>query len=270
MRKSSFLSQMLKRFTEHEISRAAASLTYYLVFALFPFLVVLCALISRSDILAFLGTELSGLVPKQVLQLITSYIEHIERQSSARLILWGAALMLWSFYRAVSAVCAAMNKAWGAKRNKGILCSILHTGALTVFMALSILLFIAVLTFNEKASYLISYLFPRSAAFICVWSFLRYPILAFTLFFILCALFRYSSLKEFTLRQVMPGVIFSLVCWYFSSLLYAWYAANLADYSNIYGSLGAVIVLLLWLQLGSMALLLGAELNAFLWQKKAK
>ncbi len=270
MRKNSLLSQILKRYTEHEINRAAASLTYYLVFALFPFLVVLCACISRSDILSFLSTGLSGLVPRQVLQLVTSYIEHIERQSSAKLILWGAALMLWSFYRAVTAICSAMNKAWDAKRSKGVINTALHTGGLTVFLALSILLFIAVLTLNERTSRLITYLFPQSCAFIGLWHFLRYPLLAFTLFFILCALFRYGSSKELTLRQVLPGVLFSLLCWFFTSLLYAWYAANLADYSNIYGSLGAVIVLLLWLQLGSMALILGAELNALIWQKNTK
>ncbi|MBR6812836.1 MAG: YihY/virulence factor BrkB family protein, partial [Oscillospiraceae bacterium] len=149
MRKNSLLSQILKRYTEHEISRAAASLTYYLVFALFPFLVVLCACISRSDILSFLSTGLTGLVPKQVLQLITAYIEHIERQRSSSLILWGAALMLWSFYRAVTAICSAMNKAWGTKQSKNIIKNLLHTGGLTLFLTLSILLFIAALTFNE-------------------------------------------------------------------------------------------------------------------------
>ena len=135
---------------------------------------------------------------------------------------------------------------------------------LTVFIMLSIFLVIAVLILNKSILNLVNvYVYPMKA-FISIWRLLRYPLLAATLYMILSILFRFGPNRPLTLRQVLPGVLFSLVCWYVSSMLFAWYASEIANYTNVYGSLGAIIVLLLWLHWGGVAIILGCEMNAIL------
>ena len=66
----------------------------------------------------------------------------------------------------------------------------------------------------------------------------------------------------------MPGVLFSLISWFLLSFFFAWYAANIANYTNIYGSLSTIIVLLIWLNLGSLSIILGSEMNSLIDERR--
>ncbi len=268
MNRKSLPAAIVRRYAEHGVGRAAASLTYYLLFTVFPFLIVVCVCLSFGEVLDFLTSSLSNIIPAQALELVESYIRHVQENDSGQLLGSGLVLMLWSCYRVVSAIVSSMNRAWGVHAQKGFLRETFRLFGLTVFIMLSVFLIIALLMLNTSLLHLVTVYKLSVTIFVNSWGLLRYVLLATTLYVIMAILFRHGPNRTLTLRQVMPGVLFSLVCWLISSLLFAWYAANIANYTNIYGSLGAIIVLLLWLHLGSFSIIIGSEINALLDERK--
>ena len=269
MKKSNLLTGMVRRYTEHEVGRAAASLTYYILFALFPFLMIICATLSYSQILDMLSGKMSTIVPMQVLEVVVSYIQHVEEHGVRHLFLLGSALMLWSVFRAIATLMSAMNKAWGIDPGSGKLGKMVAKQlGLTVFVTLCMFLLIAFVALNTRMIRFFTNPTPGEMMFIRLWGYVRYFLVFAVMYIILSALFRHGPTKELTLSQVFPGVAFSLACWICFSVLFGWYASNVANYSNIYGPLGTIIVLLIWINLSSLFMLLGCELNAVIDQKR--
>ena len=82
--------------------------------------------------------------------------------------------------------------------------------------------------------------------------------------FIFAALYHFTPCRKLKWKDVMPGAIFTTIGWVVCSLLFSLYVNNFGSYSMIYGSIGAVIILMTWLFLISEVLLIGGEINATL------
>lgn len=268
MKRTGFFKSIIRRYTEHEVGRAAASLTYFILFALFPFLLIVCAMLSYSEVIEIFSGDLASVIPAQVVDIIGSYIQHVEEYGVGHLLWAGFLLMLWSIYRAIATIVSAMNKAWDIRPGPNITKSLLRQLGLTVFATLCLFLLVAFVALNTSLIRLVTDPSPAAAVFIRFWGYLRLPLMIGTLYAVLSALFRHAPERELTLSQVFPGVAFSLVCWTGLSYVFAWYASNVANYSNIYGPLGTIIVLLLWINLGSLSMLLGSEFNAIMDEKR--
>lgn len=94
--------------------------------------------------------------------------------------------------------------------------------------------------------------------------YLRFALLATIMFAVVGLLYAVAQDRKNRVRTIMPGVVLAMVAWLVVSIGFSAYVENVADYSVIYGTLGAVIVLLVWLYLTSFVLILGAEFNAAL------
>ncbi|EQB89372.1 hypothetical protein M918_20530 [Clostridium sp. BL8] len=97
---------------------------------------------------------------------------------------------------------------------------------------------------------------------------IRYPIGFLGMIVVFTALYYYIPCKRLRWLEVMPGAIFTSFLWIVLSMLFAYYVNNYGNYSAIYGSIGAIIILMLWLQITSTTILLGGELNALLAHDK--
>ena len=82
------------------------------------------------------------------------------------------------------------------------------------------------------------------------------------------ALYAFSMDKRPPIRQILPGIIAALISWMIVSIGFSFYVENFAHYSLIYGTMGAMIVLLMWLYITALVLILGAEFNAALIQRR--
>ena len=103
--------------------------------------------------------------------------------------------------------------------------------------------------------------------FIELWSTLRFVFLGCIVFLALAVLYGLAQ-ETRSVHYVWPGVLFSLTAWMVLSLLFSLYVENAANYSVIYGSIGAIIVLLLWLYLSATMMIMGAEFNSVLMEMK--
>ena len=103
---------------------------------------------------------------------------------------------------------------------------------------------------------------PIPLEVIGLWSILRFVILGGMMIFNLGTLYYFAPAIKITIKSVVPGALSALIFWMVYSIGFSFYVENMGNYSGLYGSIGAIIVLLIWLYFTSVTLILGAEFNA--------
>ncbi|MDY5943589.1 MAG: YihY/virulence factor BrkB family protein [Oscillospiraceae bacterium] len=262
--------QMAQRYFDHHVARDSAALTYYLLFALFPLLIFLSNLVGMMslDINQFLAW-LHPIMPQEALEIIEQYLIYVSRDSSRQLLWFSLIFSIYFPYRAASALMGSVRKAYGAQppthfwRYQFKL--LLYTLCLIVIIVLSIALSVV----GGRVLNFVSGYISLSDGFIELWSRLRFAVLGFFVFFAIALMYALAQ-ESRTMNRIWPGAAASLVMWLALSFLFSFYVENIARYSVIYGTLGAVIVLLLWLYLAAMMLIMGAEFNSVLMTLRKK
>ena len=98
---------------------------------------------------------------------------------------------------------------------------------------------------------------------------LRYTISTILLIFILSIFYRVAPKRPITFKQAIPGAVFGVIVWQLLSVGFGFYVSNFSNYNQTYGSLGSVVIVLLWLYFTGLIILLGSELNAS-WERFMK
>lgn len=261
---------MVRRYFDHHVGRDSAALTYYLLFALFPLMIFLSNLVGMMsfDISQFLK-GLHTIMPQEALDIIEQYLTYVSRDSSRQLLWFSLVFSIYFPYRAASALMGSVRRAYGEKAPTNFLRYQIKLLLYTLSLILIIIISIALTVVGERVLSLVSdyignYItIPLSDRTIHLWSILRFALLGGIVFFPIALMYGLAQ-ESRKMNRIWPGVIFSMAMWLALSYLFSYYVENIARYSVIYGTLGAVIVLLLWLYLASMMLIMGAEFNSVL------
>ncbi|NLK37266.1 MAG: YihY/virulence factor BrkB family protein [Epulopiscium sp.] len=257
-----FLAELLDRYFQDEIGKSAAALTYYMIFTFFPFLIFLSMLLGFMNIpLLPLEGEVANFLPQDMIMLINLFITHITESRNGGLLFVGFLLTFWFSTRAVRAMMGMINYAYRGDKPASWFLHMLSTAIFTVCMMLFIVLSLGALVIGEGALQWVSQFFPISVDMIVLWSRLRFLVLMVILFFILSALYYVAPSYKMKWEDVVWGVLAALLSWTIFSVGFAYYVDNMGRYSMIYGSIGAVIVFLMWLYFSCVAVLMGAEFN---------
>ena len=242
----------VRRYFDHRVARDSAALTYYLLFAMFPLLIFLSNLVGffAVDIEGFL-CQLGTIIPAEVLDLLIQYLRYVSRVSSRTLMTFSLIFSIWFPMRAANALLLSVRKAYGMGRPTQFLRHQAKVGRSVLNLCADYFHFSAILT----------------DGFIELWSTLRFVFLGCIVFLALAVLYGLAQ-ETRSVHYVWPGVLFSLTAWMVLSLLFSLYVENAANYSVIYGSIGAIIVLLLWLYLSATMMIMGAEFNSVLMEMK--
>lgn len=262
---------LVRRYYDHHVARDSAALTYYLLFALFPLLIFLNNLVGLLpfDIEGLLS-ELSKVIPRDVVDLLGQYLTYISRVSSRTLLWFSLVFTIYFPYRAANALFMSVRKAYDAGMPTQFLRYQLRVLLYTVLLILTLVLSILVTTVGRRAlDFVSSYIYLSDAA-IRVWTSLRFVVLGVVLLAMIALLYALALDERNIRRGILPGVIVSLSAWIGLSLLFSLYVERAARYSVIYGSIGGVIVVLLWLYLTAATLIMGAEFNSVLLNVKSQ
>lgn len=263
-------SLLLRRYFDHHVARDSAALTYYLLFALFPLLIFLSNLVGimEFDVEEFLQ-QISTIIPADVVRLIRQYLTYVSRDSSRTLLGFSLVFSIYFPYRASNSLMVSVRKAYGMGKPTRFIryqCKLL---LYTLCLILSIVLSIAASIFGNRFLSFLSRFIPWIGDFISLWTDLRFLLLGVILFFMIAFLYGLAQERK-SINRIWPGVIASLVMWIALSMLFSLYVERAARYNVIYGSIGAIIVLLLWLYLASVMLIMGAEFNSVLLELQEK
>ena len=262
--------ELLRRYFDHRVGHNSAALTYYLIFALFPLLSFLSNLVGvfALDIESFLR-EFATLIPSEVLDILLRYLDHVGENSSRTLMTFSLVFSVYFPFRAANALLFSVRKAYGIAKPENFLLYQLRVLVFTVSLLVTVPVSLVLATVGEKALELLSSFVYVSDRFIEVWNSLRFVLMAGIVFFALAVLYALAQGRR-SLRSIWPGVLLALSSWVGVSMLFSLYVENLGRYSLLYGTLGAIIVLLLWLYLTATLLIMGAEFNSVLLELKSE
>ncbi len=262
------LSVVAKRtvdeFLNDKMSTYAAALSYYILFAIFPFTVFLIALLGFLNIAAvfdWLFDQARALLPQQAMDNVSAVIGELRQQQSG-LLSFGIIGAIWSASSGIRALMDALNVAYdvGERRSawKRYPLSIIYTLGLAVMIIVAAGLMLigpqAISWLAEQAG--------KGQVFTTLWNWLRLPIATLLLICAVSVIYYAFPNAGQRFRFITPGAVLAVLVWIVASLGFGYYVSHFANYQATYGSLGAVIILLLHFYLSATALLLGAELNA--------
>ncbi len=254
------------RAKENEAPALAAQLTYYSILAFFPFLIFLVTLINYTPIASERAlNDLSKLLPTLVYELGLDAVNEATFTHHGTFLSFGMLAALWVSSNGMNAVIRGLNKAYNKKETRPYWKIKTLSLISIVALALAIILSLALLVFGEKIGNQLFYFSGEFYGFLkTAWTVLRLSVSFLFMMALFSMLYMLAPNRSMTLREVLPGSAFSTVGWILVSSLFSFYVNKFADYSRMYGSIGGVIALLVWLYWISIIIILGGELNASL------
>lgn len=264
------LQLTLKGFVNKEVGRRSAGLTYYLVFAIFPFLISIVSILGILHLpMISLEGQAAAFLPKDVITLLNKTLVHMTAYSNGAILTFGLAFALWFPFRAVKNLAEEVADIYGDEKQ-----SFKGRMARVVILYLIILIFIPVifilLIIGEGVLSFVADFLPITLEFIAFWNRIRFLPMAAALILLTCTVYDLSPAARPGWRYVLPGALLSTAAWMVYSLVFAHYVNNMGSYSVIYGSIGAIIAFLIWLNWSLTALLTGAVFNQALREWKQK
>jgi len=260
------VKNLFYRFRDDDVMALAAQLSYSLLISFFPFLIFLMTLIGFSPIKsADVLVGLNQTLPPTIYQMISNIVIEVVDTKNSNLLSLSLVVTIWTASTGFKAVIKGLNKAYDETEKRSILrleiTAFLCTLALTTVIILSIILLVlGELIGNSIAQYVMIH--PED--FLALWDVFRYFIILCVMVLIFAALYRYTPSRRLSWREVFPGSVFATIGWVIVSVGFSFYVNNFGNYSRLYGSIGAVIILLTWLFLTSIIIILGGEVNATL------
>ena len=258
-------TRVIKEVQEDNSLGWAAQLAYYLLFAVFPFVLFLTALMGYlpiPNLMERLLTALATLLPGEVVTLLQDNIRQLVTEQKGGLLSFGILAALWASSNAVVAIIDALNRAydvqegrpWWKVRGVALL--------LTIGLSLFILAAMVLMIFGPQLGNWLASLVGLGKVFELLWNILRWPVSAGMLIVAMAVVYYYAPDVEQQWKWITPGSVFAVLAMLVASLGFSMYVSYFGSYNKTYGSIGAVIVFLTWLYLTGLCLLIGGQINA--------
>jgi membrane protein len=262
---SELLRRAWKDSLADDIAGLAAQLSYYFFLALFPallFLLSLASFFSLSSLTDDVGRALGPFVSPQILELMQDQMRRIANDENGGLLTIGAAGAFWSSSAALVSIVGALNRAYDIEEGRPWWKVRLISLGLTLGVAAFVICAVALVLVGPALADKLGAAAGLGQTFVWVWTILHWPV-AFALTATAIGLIYYFAPDaDQDWEWITPGAILATVLWLVASIVLKIYIANFTHYSDAYGSIGGVIVLLLWFYVSGLAILAGAELNA--------
>jgi len=266
----SALRLVIQNFFEHNVGKNAAALAYYLLFALFPMLIFLSNLLGLLDLnISEIIQILQRFLPKDVVGIVESYLDHVSHTSSQSMLWFALVFTVWFPMRAAKGLMDDVRLAYHLGKPAHPVSYTIRQLVYTVVLLIVVGLTLLFSTLGKQVLGYLNHLIPEktlriSDYLLTIWQYLRFIPVGALMFAALGTLYAASLDKRQPWKEMLPGITTALLSWIVVSIGFSVYVENFANYSVIYGTLGAVIVLLMWLYMTAVILILGAELNAAL------
>ena len=250
---------------DDDVFGRAAQLAYYFFLALIPFLIFVIASLSVFGTAdrgrALLFRFFADALPPAAFELIDMTFSQIIHSSGPLKMSFGILASLWSASMGMSAIMDTLNAAYKLKETRSLIKQYAVATGLTVGIALLLVISVVIVVFGDT---ILNALSPGNILAI-TWKLAQWP-LALALILLAFAVTYYfaPNLRDRRWHWVTPGSIIGVILWLVVSLGLRIYLHFFGTYSVGYGSLGAVIVLLLWFYLSGIAVLSGAVVNGVL------
>jgi membrane protein len=259
------LLHLYRAIADDAITDIAAQLSYYFLFALFPFLLFLATLTAYLPLhgaVDALIERLQFVMPPEALTVVQGHMEMLLHNARPKLLTLGLGVTLWTASRGVDALRKGLNLAYDVPESRPFWWTQLLAIGMTVTGAVLILVAFAGFVLGGNVGEALAERAGIHEQFALVWSWLRWPFTAMVV--MLAAALSYYALPDVKqkFRYITPGSVTATGLWLATTWGFTRYVELFGRFDVTYGSIGGVVVLLLWLYLTGLVFLLGGEVNA--------
>ena len=250
---------------ENNVSIVSAGVAFYAFLAVFPAIAALVSiygLAMNPQSIQDQLSQISGMMPQQAYNILKEQLQSLTETSGSALgwsMIIGILFSLWSANKGTKSLFTGVDIAYDTKNDRGFIkqnaMTLLFTFGAIVLVIISMALIVAFPALVHQLG------LPSGIEALISWG--RWLLLALLLIWFLGMVYKYAPDKptpEF--KWVLPGSLLATVLWLIASWGFSFYVSNFGSYGEMYGSISAVVVMLLWLFLTSFIILIGAELNS--------
>jgi len=255
-----FAIQFVRDVLANETMNTAAELTYRLMLAILPLMTFAMSLLGFLQLdTSMLDEILAPYLPADIHTTLLGFIHALALERNAAVLSLSIIIAIASASSGFRAIMRGINKCYGTKDNRNLIIRMLISTALTFVFVITIVISVVAIVFQgivlDFAAQYAEINIVLTAVFSDLFTF-------FSMFVTLMFIYKISVSKK-SLRSVLPGSIFSVILWLATARLFNIYIA-IFPVSTVYGSIASAFVMLLWLNMISIIILLGAQLNASL------
>ncbi|MCO7175316.1 YihY/virulence factor BrkB family protein [Sporolactobacillus kofuensis] len=265
LRKIRLFAKLLgKRFVEDNTADLAATLAYYFLLSLFPLFIFLFAIIPYLGLRQEQLITLTGaFFPKEVLTLIQQNLDGVFTKRGGLLSV-GVIATLWPASSAINALMRTLNHAYQVKESRSFLIIRLLAMCFTIAMVFAIVMTLAVnvVSAGLARSFLAS--IGLSDTFADMWSVISTFVTFLVIIIIFAFLYRLGPNIKLRMDEVMVGAVIAGAGWQIVSYGFSFYVRYFGNYSSTYGTLGGIIILMLWFYLTALTIIIGGQINAII------
>lgn len=260
--------RVFSEIQKDDVFGRAAQLAYYFLLALFPLLLFLTSVIglllgSGTGLRHSLFNYLSQVLPGSAFNLVDSTLYEVSAASSGSKLAFGLLAALWAASNGMGAITQALNAAYNVTESRPWWKQRLTAISLTLVLSVLIISALVLLLYGGRLADHVGSNYGFSEAFTITWKVVQWPIVfAFMLLAFALIYYLAPDLHEQSWAWVTPGSVVGVGLWLFVSFAFKLYLHFFDSYSKTYGTLGAVIVLMLWLYFTGAAILIGGEVNS--------
>ncbi|PYM47304.1 MAG: hypothetical protein DME14_15430 [Candidatus Rokuibacteriota bacterium] len=259
------VQRVFRRVCEDEILDRAAGLSYYFVFALLPtllFLTALVGLLPLPDLMSRLLDYADRMLPGDAASLLRKTLAEVVSGASGGLLSIGVFVALWVASSGMLSIVTALNVAYRVGVSRPWWKSRLVALGLTIGFSLFTLTALLLLVFGGRIGEAVARWVGLGPLFTLAWTLLQWPVAIVLALTGLTLVYHLAPAVGRRWHWITPGSIFALVAWLVMSSALRLYVTEFVNYNATYGSIGSVILLMLWLYASGVALLVGAEIDS--------
>jgi membrane protein len=263
-----FGKRVWREITKDDTFGDAAKLAYYFLLALFPLLIFLTSAIgllvgSSTGMRQTLFAYLSRVMPSSAFQLIDNTMLEINQASGAGKLSFGLIAALWAASNGMGAITEALNRAYDLKETRSWWRQRLVAVLLTMSLSLLIITALVIVLGGGKIADYVAVTVELGVVSTWTWKIVQWPLaLGFMLLAFALIYFFAPDVRDQDWKWITPGSVVGVSLWLLVSFAFKGYLYFFDSYSTTYGSLGAVIVLMLWLYLTGLSVLIGGQINS--------
>ncbi|GAE30332.1 YihY/virulence factor BrkB family protein [Halalkalibacter hemicellulosilyticus] len=267
MNTSHFTKTLIHRLKSDPILDWAATLAYYFMLSIFPLLIFILALVPYfqfdTDGLQHFITDY---VPDELADVLFTTIFEVVSERQGGLLSFGILATIWSASNGINALIRAVNRSYDVEETRNFIQLRLLSIGLTISMIFVIVITLLLPVFGNLIITILDRFFFLPDETTTVLKMLRWIIGISLMSFLLMIIYRLAPNVKLTFSQVLIGSFVATIGWQFISIAFSTYISQFGNFSATYGSLGGVIVLMLWFFLSGIILVVGGQVNAVLYE----
>lgn len=266
------LIKPIRKFVEDDMSSYAAALSFWVFFSLFPFILFLVTLLGFLRIPNFfdwLVDQARTVMPEQATGQVEQIVGQIRAGASGGLLSFVVVVALWSASAAVRMAMYALNLAYNVEEARPAWKRYPLSIVYTLLLAVMVIVAVGLMLVGPKVMEWFAAQVGLGPLFVMLWAWLHLPVALLVLMVFVALVYYMFPNVDQPFRFITPGAILAVIVWLAASLGFSFYISNFADYAAIYGGVGTIVVLLLYIFISVAVLLFGAEVNAEIYQQFA-